>query len=286
MSEINQLKYKFKNLNILEKIIAINVVVFLITLLFRPFLMPFLGYLELPPHVGKALLQPWSLITYSFLHYRFLHLLFNMIWLYFCGTLFLNLFSTKMALNLYFLGTIVGGLTFLLFYNLFPNYFAAKFFPLIGASASVRALFIFLCAYMPNHEMRLIQWNIKLWNIGAVLIVFDCLGLANVNAGGSLAHLGGAILGYVYAKQLRKGNDIGTGFEGLVSSFSGWFKSTKKGKLKTVYKDKSKVGGYTKGEFNEFNNQKKIDIILDKISKSGYDSLTAAEKEFLFKAGK
>ena len=107
------------------------------------------------------------------------------------------------------------------------------------------------------------------------------------NQGGYLAHLGGVILGYFYARQLLKGNDIGSGFEKIMDWLAGWFIIPKRSSnMKTVYKDKSKVGGYTKGEFNQFNNQKKIDLILDKISKSGYDSLTAEEKEFLFKAGK
>jgi len=286
MSQLENIKYKFNNLNVLEKIIAINVVIFLLLVIFKQFIKGALGYLELPPNFSDALMQPWSIISYAFLHYGVLHLAFNMIWLYFCGRLLLNLFSAKMAINLYFLGSIVGGLTFLLFYNLFPNYFADRYSPLIGASAAVRAIFIFLCAYMPNNEVRLITWNIKIWYIGAVLIVFDFIGLSGANAGGSLAHLGGALLGYVYAKQLVKGNDIGKGFERLLDTISSWFKPNKKRNLKTVYKDKSKVGGYTKGEFSEFSKQKKIDVILDKISKSGYESLTAAEKEFLFKAGK
>lgn len=286
MRQIEGLKYKFKNLNVLEKIIAINVVIFLFVVIFKRFIIGALGYLELPPNFSDALMQPWSIISYAFLHYNLLHLLFNMIWLYFCGRLFLNLFSTKRALTLYFLGSIVGGLTFLLFYNLFPDYFADRYFPLIGASAAVRAIFIFLCAYMPNNEVRLITWNIKIWHIGAVLVLFDFIGLSGENAGGSLAHLGGALLGYIYAKELAKGKDVGKGFENLLDTITTWFKPSNKGNLKTVYKDKSKVGGYTKGQFSEFNKQKKIDIILDKISKSGYESLTAQEKEFLFKAGK
>ncbi|WP_452223164.1 rhomboid family intramembrane serine protease [Lacinutrix chionoecetis] len=286
MNQIESLKYKFNNLNILEKLIVFNVAIFLFVFIFKRFITGVLTYLVLPPDFYDALLQPWAIITYSFLHYKLLHLAFNMLWLYFCGRLFMNLFSPKMAINIYFLGAISGGLAYLLFFNLFPDYFATKYFPLIGASAAVRALFIFLCTYMPNNEVRLINWNIKIWHIGAVLILFDVIGLFGSNGGGSLAHLGGALLGYIYAKQIVKGNDIGKGFERTVDTASGWFKSGKKGKLKTVHKDKTKVGGFTKGEFEEFNNQKKIDVILDKISKSGYESLTAAEKEFLFKVGK
>ena len=107
------------------------------------------------------------------------------------------------------------------------------------------------------------------------------------NAGGNIAHLGGAFLGYFYAKQLVKGKDIGASIEPLITWFLQLFKKqTKKGHLRTVHKNKGKIGGYTKADFETFNNQKKIDIILDKISKSGYESLTSEEKEFLFRAGK
>jgi hypothetical protein len=146
---------------------------------------------------------------------------------------------------------------------------------------------------MPNQEVRFFAFNIKLWYIGLAIVILDVLGVftgisnpETGNAGGNLAHLGGALLGYFYAKQLLKGDDIGKGFERFMDYVASMFKTSKKGPLKTVHKDKSKVGGYTKADFNEFNNQKKIDVILDKISKSGYDSLTAEEKEFLFRSGK
>lgn len=289
MTTLNQdIKEKLSNLNVLEKIIAINLVVFLLALILR---MSFTWF-ELPSDFSKFILKPWSIITYAFLHYDFLHFLFNMLWLYFLGRMFLNLFSPKMALNVYFLGAIFGGLLFMVCYSLFPSVFGGHS-KLLGASAAVRALLIFLCAYMPNQEMRFFTFNIKLWYIGAAIVVLDIMGVfAGIsnpiagNAGGNLAHLGGAFLGYFYAKQLTKGKDIGKGFEKFMDSFMAVFKTSKKRPLKTVHKNKSKVGGYTKADFNEFNNQKKIDVILDKISKSGYDSLTAEEKEFLFRAGK
>ncbi len=289
MTTLNQdIKEKLSNLNVLEKIIAINLVIFLLALILR---MNFTWF-ELPSDFSKFILKPWSIITYAFLHYDFLHFLFNMLWLYFLGRMFLNLFSPKMALNVYFLGAISGGLLFMLCYTLFPSVFGG-YSKLLGASAAVRALLIFLCAYMPNQEVRLFTFNIKLWYIGAAIVVLDVLGVfAGIsnpvagNAGGNLAHLGGALLGYFYAKQLTKGKDIGKGFEKFMDSITGLFKASKKTPLKTVHKNKSKVGGYTKADFNEFNNQKKIDVILDKISKSGYDSLTSEEKEFLFRAGK
>ncbi|WNH11405.1 rhomboid family intramembrane serine protease [Thalassobellus suaedae] len=288
MTSLSQdIKEKLSNLNVLEKIIAVNVVVFVVGLLFKRYL----GWLELPSDLADFILKPWAIFSYAFLHYNFIHILFNMLWLYFIGRMFLNMFSPKMALNVYFLGAISGGLLFMLCYTLFPSVFGVNTH-LVGASAAIRALLIFLCAYMPNQEVRFFTFNIKLWHIGLAIVVIDAIGVVAGlndplgNSGGNLAHLGGALLGYLYAKQLIKGTDIGKGFERFISSISSLFKASKKSPLKTVHKNKSKVGGYTKADFNEFNDQKKIDVILDKISKSGYDGLTAEEKEYLFRAGK
>lgn len=285
MNQIEQLKYKYARLNVLEKIIAVNVIVFLFAVLFRKVIPSVFSYIYLPSNIWDFLSKPWTIVSYGFLHFDFIHLLFNMLWLYFLGRMMLNLFSPKMSLNIYFMGIITGGLVFLLGYNVFPNIFSANAY-VLGASAGVRALLIFICAYMPNKDIRFFTFNLKLWWIGAVLVGLDILGIVNGNnQGGSLAHIGGAILGYVYAKQLVKGQDIGTGFGRFMDWFSALFKAKQKVKMKTVHK-KSKVAGYKKEEFNQFNNQKKIDTILDKISKSGYDSLSKEEKEYLFKAGK
>ena len=285
MNQIEQLKYKYARLNVLEKIIAVNVIVFLFAVLFRKVIPSVFSYIYLPSNIWAFLSRPWTIVSYGFLHFDFIHLLFNMLWLYFLGRMMLNLFSPKMSLNIYFMGIITGGLVFLLGYNVFPNIFSANAY-VLGASAGVRALLIFICAYMPNKDIRFFTFNLKLWWIGAVLVGLDILGIVNGNnQGGSLAHIGGAILGYVYAKQLVKGQDIGTGFGRFTDWFSALFKAKQKVKMKTVHK-KSKVAGYKKEEFNQFNNQKKIDTILDKISKSGYDSLSKEEKEYLFKAGK
>ncbi len=282
MTSLSQdIKDKLSNLNVLEKIIGVNVFVFIIGLILKPILVWF----ELPSGFSDAIVKPWSIITYAFLHYDFLHMLFNMLWLYFIGRMFLNLFSPKMALNIYFLGAISGGLLFVFCYSLFPDIFGGRSY-LVGASAAVRALLIFLCAYMPNQELRFFTFNLKLWYVGVAIVILDVFGLFGMNTGGNLAHIGGALLGYFYAKQLLIGKDIGKGFERFMDLVTNTFKPSKNTPLKTVHKNKGKVGGYTKSDFNQFNNQKKIDVILDKISKSGYESLTAEEKEFLFKAGK
>ncbi len=275
------IKDKLSNLNVLEKIIAVNVVVFIVGLILKFDLIWF----ELPSQLSNFILKPWAIISYAFIHYDFWHLLFNMLWLYVIGRMLLNLFSPKTALNIYFLGAIAGGLLFMLGYTLLPELFGGNS-RLVGASAAVRALLIFLCAYMPQQDLQFFTFKLKLWHIGVAVVVLDVFGLFGMNSGGNLAHLGGAILGYFYAKQLTKGHDIGKGFGSLMDAFVDFFKSSKKSPMKTVHKNKSKVGGYTKTDFNQFNNQKKIDVILDKISKSGYESLTAEEKEFLFRAGK
>ncbi|MFI1745591.1 rhomboid family intramembrane serine protease [Thalassobellus sediminis] len=296
MTTLSQdIKEKLSNLNVLEKIIAINIVVFIIGYLLTKFLtLPdetSLKWLDLPSDFSNFILKPWAIISYAFLHYNFMHILFNMLWLYFIGRMFLNLFSPKMALNIYFLGAMSGGLLYMLCYTLFPSVFGVNTH-LVGASAAIRALLIFLCAYMPNQDVRFFTFNLKLWYVGLAIVIIDVIGVVAGlndplgNSGGNLAHLGGALLGYLYAKQLLKGNDIGKGFEALMDSTTNMFKPSKKTPLKTVHKNKSKVGGFKKADFNEFNNQKKIDIILDKISKSGYDGLTAEEKEYLFRAGK
>jgi len=294
MTNLNQdIRTKLQHLNVFEKLIVGNFAVFIIGLLVTLLFKFDLQWFELPSVFSEFIIQPWSVITYAFVHYDFWHFFFNMIWLYFIGGMFNNMFSKKMGLNVYFLGAISGGLLFLLGYNLFPSLFQSPT-RLVGASAAVRALLIFLCAYMPSMEVRFFTFNLKLWYIGAAIVVFDVLGIiagindpVSGNAGGNLAHLGGAILGYFYAKQLVKGQDIGKGFEKYMDQFMSLFSKSKKSPLKTVYKKKSgKVAGFSKEEFDQFNKQKKIDVILDKISKSGYDSLTKAEKEFLFKAGK
>jgi membrane associated rhomboid family serine protease len=287
MTTLNQdMKEKLRHLNVLEKIIGINVAIFLVGLLLALVVKSggSLYWLELPKDLGDFIFKPWSIITYGFTHYSFIHLLFNMMVLYFVSQMMLNLFSPKLILNVYFLGIIMGGLFFFFAYNVFPEGFLKPAGALVGASAGVRALLIFLCAYMPSTQVRMIFFNIKLWHLGVALVVFDVIGLFGSNQGGNIAHLGGVALGYFYAKQLIKGHDIGKGFEKIMDSFFNLFKPGKKSPLKTVHKRKSNsVAGHAKSDFKEFSKQKQIDIILDKISKSGYESLTEEEKTFLFK---
>ncbi|MFS4456663.1 rhomboid family intramembrane serine protease [Maribacter sp. 2304DJ31-5] len=285
------LKYQFNRLNVAEKLIAINVLVFIINGLV-PFLLQIsrngiVQWFELPKGFLDFLMQPWSLVTYSFFHGSFGHLFWNMLLIYFVGRIFLNLFDAKRFLNVYLLGVILGGLFFILGYNIFPAFFNVNAY-LIGASAGANAILIFICTYIPNQEVRLIFFNVKLWYIGAFVVLMDLIQLPySGNAGGHLAHLGGALLGYWYARQLFKGTDIGVGFSRFLDGIVNLFKRTeKKSPLKTVYRKQKKSNAKGKASYDEQSHQKRVDAILDKISKSGYESLSKAEKDFLFQAGK
>ncbi len=286
----NDIRYRFATLSIAEKLIVVNVLVFILNLLI-PFLFARHGgfisqWFQLPKEFNEFLFQPWSIVTYSFFHAGFTHIFWNMLLLYFGSRTFLNLFSVKRFINVYFLGVIVGGLAFILSYNLFPA-FAGERTALIGASAGVMAILIFICSYMPNQEVRIIFFNIKLWYIGAIFVLLDLIQMAyDGNAGGHLAHLGGAFIGFLYARKLLEGKDIGSGFERFTSGIANIFKPNKKSPLKTVHKSNKSKKVHTSVSVPKSIKQKQIDDILDKISKSGYESLSKEEKDFLFKAGK
>lgn len=288
MTNLNQdIRNKLSRLNVFEKIIVFNFILFVftsITLKFQGFGSG-LEWLSLSKSATKVLLMPWTLITYGFTHYSFSHLLFNMLVLYFFGRSFSNLFKADLCLKVYLLGIFSGGLAFVFIYNLFPSGILKTVGPLVGASAGVRAVIVFLCAYLPNKEVRFFTFQFPLKYIGIALVVLDIPGLFSQNSGGTIAHFGGYILGYYYAVQFHKGIDIGEFIIKIKRFFS--FSSSN---LKTVYKNNKKkdssLAGKKKKEFDSFTHQKQIDLILDKISKSGYESLTQLEKDFLFRAGK
>ncbi|MBC9796057.1 rhomboid family intramembrane serine protease [Sinomicrobium weinanense] len=286
----NDIKYKYTTLNVGEKLIVINVLVYIlnILLIFLFQLSPdfFMRWFELPKSLDHFIVQPWSIVTYAFFHGSFSHIFWNMILLYFSGRIFLNLFGGRRFLNVYFLGAIAGGFIFMLSYNLFPAFLGINT-SLIGASAAVMAILIFICTYMPNQEVRLFfLFNIKLWYIGVFVVLIDLVQIPINNAGGHLAHLGGALLGYVYARKLYEGKDIGSGFEKMVSAVVNLFKRKPQAPLKTVHRNRKATTSVKRPNTDKSDHQQKIDDILDKISKSGYESLTKEEKDFLFQAGK
>jgi membrane associated rhomboid family serine protease len=286
------LYYKFKTANIVVKFIVINALVFLGVRLISFVIQTKPGILTkwfvLPDAFSELIVQPWAFFTYSFLHFDFFHVLFNMLWLHWFGQIVLNLFTPKRFLTLYLLGGFFGGLLFVLAYNLFPVFANSRGY-LIGASGAVMAIMVFMATYAPNTEMRLFRFNIKLWHIAAFFVVLDLVRLpTSGNAGGLLAHIGGAIFGYVYARQLVKGNDIGIWFEKILDGTANLFKTRKAKPFQKVHRTKATRSGSirSKEKDTKSDHQKKVDIILDKIGKSGYESLTKSEKDYLFKSGK
>ena len=211
-----------------------------------------------------------------FFHGNFIHLLFNLIFLFYIGNLFLNFFTVKQFISYFLLGIISGGLAFLL---LQPQGF------LVGSSAGIMAVLVGLATKIPTYEIRLnLIGGVKLWIIAAIYVAVSLVGLDGLNSGGNIAHLGGALLGFFYTKQLQRGSDIGNFFEKFINSITSIFTLKKQNPLKTVHKNKNIKRKPTHKEQNA--HQRRIDGILDKISKSGYESLTKDEKDFLFKAGK
>ena len=281
MSTLAQdIRAKLKRLHVLEKIIVLNTLIFVSGLFFNLLEFNLLDWFSLPYLLSEFLGRPWSIISYGFLHYSIGHLFFNMLVLYFLAQTFANLFKPRLSLKIYVLGVIFGGLAFLSIALLFPNLLGING-PLVGASAGVRACILFLCVYWPNKLVGFFTFRFPLKYLGIAMIVLDLPGLFSLNSGGTVAHIGGYISGYFYAKQLQKGKEFGSFLDSILDYFNS------KKVLRTAYKNKSsKIAGKQKTEFNTFTHQKQIDLILDKISKSGYDSLTQAEKDFLFRAGK
>ncbi len=266
------------------KLIIINAILFLAFRLVSFFMQANIKYITswitLPDSLVEFITQPWAFITYSFVHFGLFHILFNMIFLYMFGRIILNLFSGKRLLTIYLLGAISGGLLYVLSYNVFPVFENDRGM-LLGASGAVTTLIVFIATYTPNTQLRIFMFNIKLWQIAVFLVVADLIRMSTgENAGGMLAHIGGAIFGYLYAIQLAKGNDIGKWFENILDWFADLFKTRKQKPFKKVHRTPRQPAGTRSMDKSE--HQRKVDAILDKIGKSGYDSLTRAEKDFLF----
>ena len=286
MSVLNDLRARFKNGTIVEQLIYINLAIFLITLLFSSFSGLFdarsnfiSNWFALPSSFDLFITRPWTIITYGFLHADFLHILFNCIVLYYFGRLFLDYFTPKQLLNFYVFGTVFGGILFLLSQSYFPV-FQGEVSTLIGASAGVSAIVIGVATYVPNYQLKFrFLGYVKMWQLATVFILLDFVQLAGDNGGGHFAHLGGALFGFLYVSQAS--NKKINLFGGLSSLFK-----TKKKPLRTVHRSKKKTTKKTVSATAKTVDQKQIDSILDKISKSGYDTLTKEEKEFLFKQGK
>ena len=297
MGPADKFRYKLQTATVVEKLIGLNILFFILFYLAKTVAFLFqwpsdflLEWFVFPKEPGEYIFKPWSIITYSFLHSGIWHILSNMLILYYAGIYFLTYFSAKKLLNFYFLGVIFGALIYMLSYNLFPAFQETGRSYLLGASAGVMAVLVGIATHVPHLRIRLLfLGSIKFWYIAAFLVLLDIIQIPISNSGGHLAHLGGALFGYVYAKQLGKGNDIGSGFEKFIGSFLSLFETRKKPRstMRTVYKKSGNSPvAPSAAKISKTEKQQKIDAILDKISKSGYDSLTKQEKDFLFDAGK
>ena len=293
----NQLVYKFRSGDIVVRLLFINLGIFALVNILGIFAnlggLDFLyssgsgskqliltEYLSANSDFWLVITRPWTIITYMFTHEGLWHLAVNMLIFYYISQIFIDLLGEQRLLPLYIFGGIVGLLLYILAFNVLPNYNGARI-PIIGASASVMAIMVATATYVPNYPIRLmILGTIPLKYIAGFYVLVDVLALrGNANMGGHIAHLGGAIYGFIYARQLTKGTDFGKYFYLFINGFKGIFE--KKPKVRMVHKDEKG----RKSSSNK-NHQAKVDAILDKISKSGYENLTKEEKEFLFNASK
>ena len=268
----NRINLFISGLNILEKIIFLNIAIYLAPFLINTILFLFniknidlIKWFTIDADFGQLIFKPWSIITYGFLHGSFSHIFWNMIILYYFGKILNNLFGDKLLKKLYLSGIVAGGLTYVISYNVFPVFRGVESV-MIGASAGVMSVLFYLASYSPQMGIRIFFFDIKIIYIALFLFFYDIIQIPLNNSGGHIAHIGGAIWGYYYCISNNKGEDF-------TQSIFNIFKTTKKKNTKASQNN------------NNFD-QKKIDSILDKISHSGYDSLTKKEKEYLFKVGK
>jgi len=286
MNTFNELKYKMLNSGSrVNLFIGINIIIFLVIAIIRLGEWLFTGenafaelitiYVAVPSNGPDLLSKFWTPFTYMFVHSPrdIFHILFNMLWLFWIGRILEEFLNSKKLTFLYIAGGLAGAAFFILCYNLIPV-FANRVIgaSAIGASGAVMAIIIATATLLPNYTIRLLLFgDVKLKWIALIYVVFDILQIQGSNAGGHLAHLGGAIFGFFFIKSLQNGKDWSKPFENM-------FKPKKK--LKVVSKN------YTANpvKSNYHPDQKTIDEILDKISQSGYERLTAREKEILFRA--
>lgn len=289
---LEEIKQSFNKGNYLTRLIYINAGVFLVVQLLSVifYLLDisniWFTYLELPAFFHTLMKQPWSIITYMFMHRDLIHLIFNLLALYWFGKIFIDYFSQKQLVGLYILGGIGGAIFYLIAYNITNTFQYNIFFSyLIGASASVMAIIFALVRYIPDEEINLaLIGPVKLKYLGIGMLILDIIGTTSGNAGGSIAHIGGAVTGYLFGHlMINSGKDITEPINKLITWVNDFFKRNKKPKF-TIHKNTSK----TDEEWNIENNNRKrenneeIDRILDKIKKTGYANLSDEEKKKLF----
>lgn len=292
-------KMELNSGNIISRLIIINVVVFVLVNIINVFafllneeksaaglfLSKILKWIMLPADFMQLLYRPWTLITHMFTHFDFFHLLFNMLWLYWFGKILSEFVGQKKILPLYIMGGLTGAVLLIVSYNIFPGLQSAvPYVQALGASAGVLAIVVAAATLVPDYSVRLIfLGDVRIKFIAIFLILIDLVSIPHANTGGHIAHLGGAVFGYLFVKQMQMGNDWSVPFNKLMEKITGLFSNFRKPKV--VYKNPNATYSKTASGRTK-TRQEKVDDILDKISSSGYDSLTAEEKEFLFRVSK
>ncbi len=290
---LDELKHFFLKGSVLARLIGINLLVFLLVNVVRLFffLLNIQGagevitnWLGVSSNPAVILTRPWTLFTYMFLHFDFFHILFNMFMLYVGGRLFSDFIGAGRLTVTYILGGLTGALFFILAFNFFPVFGQVRSLAVaLGASASVLAIFVAIAVYMPNYQLPLLLiGRVKLKYIALVFVLIDILSIERGNPGGHIAHLGGAFWGLAYARLLQAGKDPAGAINKWIKPLGRFFSG--KPRMRVKY---TKARPLSDEQYNDqrAERQKEIDRILDKISQSGYDSLTTSEKEMLFKMG-
>lgn len=289
---VEDIKAKIRSGNPVTRLIIINIAVFLFVSILRILLFltgnsylfdELVGYISFPLSAEELLYKPWTLITYMFTHVALFHILWNMITLYWFGQILSDYTSTKKIAPLYILGGLLGAALTLLLITFVPVFHPFIGSPMVGASAGITAIIIAAATLVPNFSLNLLFVGpVKLVYVAIFVVFIDVLSVASYdNVGGNLAHLGGALMGYIYIIQYKKGRDLGAWIARFLSWAGDLLKAKPKSKLNVAYKR-----GVSDDEYNlqKKVTQEQIDRILDKISKSGYESLTKTEKDMLFKA--
>jgi membrane associated rhomboid family serine protease len=289
----DKMSSKYKQGTIVTRLLFLNAGIFLVLRLSLVLLnlfgvdgSIFMQYVQMPSDFYSILMRPWTLFTYMFVHLDLMHIFFNMLWLYFFGGMFLRWFSPRQLGGLYSIGGLFGALFFALFYNLLPA-FEGVDASLMGASASILALGIAVAFYRPDEPVSMfLLGTIKLKWLAIAMVVMDLFSLSGNNAGGSAAHLGGAVAGLIFGLMLRRNIDFTSWINPLIDTFVTLFRPRPKMKV-TYQRSKSEKANRATDVDQEYRDRKKaeldrLDTILDKIKKSGYDSLSAQEKQQLF----
>lgn len=290
------IKNSFLKGSSLTRLIYINIGIFLAVKITHALLMLtgqgesynslLLEWLGVPADPEFLLYRPWTLFTYMFTQFDFLHLLFNMLWLYWFGSFFLNYFSERKLTAVYLLGGLAGAALYILAYNIFPAFEITRLSSwAIGASASVMAIVFAVCTYLPQHKIYIFLIGpVKLMYLALFTAFIDIISIPSGNAGGHFAHLGGALFGYLFILGVKSNRDITKGVTSFLEKAGRIFSGKKRMKVKY----RKKVSDMNDREYNEYKKQHDdyINEILDKISRSGYESLTREEKELLFKSGR